>query len=49
VNEVDSIQANIAEWTETNAQHTDANAKRAWEHKGILWGVFSIPEEQVPT
>jgi len=25
----DSIAANIAEWTETNAQHTDANAQRA--------------------
>lgn len=43
----DSITANIAEWTETNAQHTDANAKRAWDHEGILWGVFAIPEEQV--
>jgi ubiquinone/menaquinone biosynthesis C-methylase UbiE len=43
----DSIAANIAEWTETNAQHTDANAQRAWDHEGILWGVFAIPEEQV--
>jgi len=25
----DSIAANIAEWTETNKQYTDANAKRA--------------------
>jgi ubiquinone/menaquinone biosynthesis C-methylase UbiE len=45
--EVDTIAANVAEWTETNAQHTDANAQRAWEHPGILWGVFAIPEEQV--
>jgi len=44
---VDSIAANIAEWTETNAEHTDANAQRAWEHPGILWGVFAIPEQQV--
>lgn len=44
---VDSVAANIAEWTETNAQHTDANAQRAWEHEGILWGVFAIPEAQV--
>jgi SAM-dependent methyltransferase len=44
---IDSIQANIAEWTETNAQHTDANAERAWTHPGVLWGVFAIPEEQV--
>jgi SAM-dependent methyltransferase len=43
----DSIAANIAEWTQTNAEHTDPNARRAWEHEGILWGVFSIPEEQV--
>ena len=44
---VDSISANIAEWTETNAQYTDANAQRAWAHPGILWGVFAIPEEEV--
>jgi ubiquinone/menaquinone biosynthesis C-methylase UbiE len=43
----DSIAANIAEWTQTNAEHTDANARRAWEHEGILWGVFAIPEQQV--
>src|SRR4029078_11862324 len=43
----DSIAANIAEWTEKNKQYTDSNAKRAWEHEGVLWGVFSIPEEQV--
>jgi SAM-dependent methyltransferase len=42
-----TIAANIAEWTETNAQHTDANAARAWAHEGILWGVFAIPETQV--
>jgi ubiquinone/menaquinone biosynthesis C-methylase UbiE len=47
VNTQDSIAANIAEWTETNAQHTDANAQRAWDHEGILWGVFAVPEEQV--
>jgi SAM-dependent methyltransferase len=43
----DSIAANIAEWTQTNAEHTDPNARRAWEHEGILWGVFAIPEAQV--
>jgi SAM-dependent methyltransferase len=43
----DSIAANIADWTRTNAEHTDASAERAWAHEGILWGVFSIPEEQV--
>ena len=27
----DSIAANIAEWSETNAQWTNAQAERAWE------------------
>jgi SAM-dependent methyltransferase len=43
----DSIAANIAEWTQTNAEHTDANARRAWEHEGMLRGVFAIRELQV--
>ena len=40
--DVDSIAANIAEWTEANAEHTDANAARAWTHPGILWGVLRV-------
>jgi SAM-dependent methyltransferase len=44
---VDSIAANIAEWTQTNEEHTDAGAERAWAHPGILWGVFAIPETEV--
>jgi len=43
----DSIAANIADWTQANAEHTDASAEKAWAHPGILWGVFAIPEEQV--
>jgi SAM-dependent methyltransferase len=45
--DVDTIAANIADWTQANAEHTDANAETAWAHPGILWGVFAIPEEQV--
>jgi len=45
--DVDSIAANIEEWTEANAEHTDANAGRAWQHPGILWGVFAIPEAEI--
>jgi SAM-dependent methyltransferase len=45
--DVDTIAANIADWTQANAEHTDANAETAWAHLGILWGVFAIPEEQV--
>jgi ubiquinone/menaquinone biosynthesis C-methylase UbiE len=47
MSEIDSIAANIADWTRTNEEYTDANADRAWTHEGILWGVFAIPEEQV--
>ena len=43
----DSIAANIADWTAANAEHTDAQAEKAWTHPGVLWGVFAIPEEQV--
>jgi SAM-dependent methyltransferase len=45
--DVDSIAANVAEWTQTNEEHTDANAERAWAHPGLLWGVFAIPEAEI--
>ena len=45
--DVDSIAANVADWTQANAEHTDASAEKAWAHPGVLWGVFAIPEEQV--
>ena len=45
--EIDSVAANVAEWTQTNEEHTDASAERAWAHPGILWGVFAIPEADV--
>jgi SAM-dependent methyltransferase len=45
--ELDSIAANIAEWTAVNEEHTDASAERAWAHPGILWGVFAIPEAEI--
>jgi SAM-dependent methyltransferase len=45
--ELDSIAANIADWTAVNAEHTDASADRAWAHPGILWGVFAIPEAEI--
>ena len=45
--EIDSVAANVVEWTQTNEEHTDASAERAWAHPGILWGVFAIPEADV--
>ncbi len=40
----DSIAANVAEWTQTNAQFTDAQAERAWAPQELTWGVFNVPE-----
>ena len=36
-----SIAANVAEWTETNAQFTDAQAEEAWQPQDLTWGVFA--------
>lgn len=41
----DSIVANIAQWTRTNAEYTDAWAEQAWAPREITWGVFSVREE----
>ena len=36
----DSIAANVADWTETNAQFTDANAEKARAPQDVSWGVL---------
>ena len=43
----DSIAANVAEWTETNAQFTDAQAERAWQPQDLTWGVFGVREDAI--
>jgi len=43
----DSIAANIAEWSETNAQFTDAEAERAWAPQDLSWGVFGVREDSI--
>ena len=43
----DSIAANVADWTETNAQFTDANAEKAWAPQDVSWGVFQVREEDI--
>ena len=43
----DSIAANVAEWSETNAQFTDANAERAWAPQPVAWGVFGVLEADI--
>ena len=43
----DSIAANVADWTETNAQFTDANAESAWQPQEVTWGVFGVREDAI--
>ncbi len=43
----DSIAANVAEWTETNAQFTDAHAEGAWAPQDLTWGVFGVREDAI--
>ena len=43
----DSIAANVAEWSETNAQYTDAQAERAWAPQELTWGVFGVRDDAI--
>jgi SAM-dependent methyltransferase len=43
----DSIAANVAEWTGTNAQYTDAQAEQAWAPQDLTWGVFGVREDSI--
>jgi SAM-dependent methyltransferase len=43
--EENSVAANVAQWTKTNAEYTDASAARAWACEQIEWGVFHIEDE----
>ena len=42
--EQDSVAANVAQWTATNAEYTDGAAERGWNDPEVKWGVFGIPE-----
>src|SRR5262245_6594942 len=39
------IAANVAQWTKTNAEYTDAAAAASWTHESIDWGLFKIEDE----
>jgi ubiquinone/menaquinone biosynthesis C-methylase UbiE len=43
--EQDSVAANVAQWTETNAEFTDGAAATSWAKAEITWGVFGIPDQ----
>lgn len=40
----DSVAGNIADWTRTNTEYTDARAAEAWAHDEITWGIFAVRE-----
>jgi ubiquinone/menaquinone biosynthesis C-methylase UbiE len=42
--EQDSVAANVAQWTATNAEFTDGAAERSWNNPEVTWGVFGISE-----
>jgi SAM-dependent methyltransferase len=43
----DYIQRNVAHWTQSNADYTDAAAERAWAQEEISWGVWQTPEAEL--
>ena len=43
----DSIAGNIADWTRSNEQYTDARAEVAWAPQPITWGVFGVREDEI--
>jgi SAM-dependent methyltransferase len=40
-------EKNVELWTKTNAEFTDASARRSWEREEIVWGVFGVLESDV--
>jgi SAM-dependent methyltransferase len=43
----ESIAANVATWTRTNENFTDAQAERAWQPQDLTWGVFRVREDAI--
>jgi ubiquinone/menaquinone biosynthesis C-methylase UbiE len=43
----DSVERNVADWTKSNAEHTDGAAADAWAKDDITWGVFGVPESEL--
>jgi SAM-dependent methyltransferase len=41
------LEQNVANWTRSNAEYTDAAAARAWAQEEITWGVFGATESQL--
>ena len=45
----DDARRNREDWTQANAEYTDARASGAWSREEITWGVFGVPEASIDT
>jgi SAM-dependent methyltransferase len=43
----DYVALNRERWTQSNAEYTDGDARRAWGREEIAWGVAGVPESEV--
>jgi SAM-dependent methyltransferase len=43
----DYVLKNRENWTRSNAEYTDASARRAWAQEEITWGMFRAPESEL--
>jgi SAM-dependent methyltransferase len=43
----DSVSANVAEWTRTNEEHTDARAEQAWRQHELAGSNFAVRKEAI--
>jgi SAM-dependent methyltransferase len=41
------VSRNVAVWTRSNAEYTDASAAGAWAKDEIAWGMFHVPESEL--
>jgi SAM-dependent methyltransferase len=43
----EDVARNVAAWTQSNREYTDASAAKAWAQQELTWGVFGAPEADV--
>ena len=41
------LDKNVELWTKTNAEFTDADARRAWATEEFSWGIWGVPETEI--
>ena len=41
----DTVAINVGQWTQTNAEFTDAAAEESWANDEMVWGVWHTPLE----